>query len=148
MVFWAICSLQSLGSSAFNDDAFKLVNRFFFVSTHKYPTSVTRDLNAIKGVFRAIAYFFAAIPGNPDYFVLGTHKDPNANAFAAVNDWQKKKKPGIIFALRNCEAMADDELVSLILHEATHYAGGIDHALIGGKASYGEKSFLLNNAKR
>jgi hypothetical protein len=147
VLYWARCALDSPGENAFNDQALVLVNRCFKVNEHTFTTFATRDIDRIKAVFRNIADFYSTVKTGTEYLTLGPAIRPDDQAYAAVGGWARKDKSGLTFVLARCKGKSDEDLTDIIMHESVHFAGGIDHYLIGVDPAYGEKVFTLTNSQ-
>ncbi len=147
VLYWAKCALDSPGQNAFNDQALVLVNRCFKLNENILTTFAKSDIDRIKAVFRNIADFYAAVKTSAEYLNVGPPVRPDDIAYASVGGWARGEKTGLTFVLARCKDKSNEDLTDIIMHESVHFAGGIDHYLIGPDPAYGSKVFTLTNSQ-
>lgn len=144
VLYWSLCALDSPGTSAFNDLAYKLVDRCFKVSGRWLVLQRRADILAITAVFHDIGAFYAEARDSKDYITIGPKIRPDDAAYADVGGWKAGNKKGLTFVLAECETKSDEDLTDIMMHESVHFAGGIGHYMIAkGKPAYGDKVFSL-----
>ena len=141
---WATIGVSSPGNKL-TDDALALVDRCFKINSHSTAALKIADLAKLKVVFKTMADFYAEVKKGTEYLNVGPALRPNDIAYAPVGGWAKKDKKGLTFVLAQCESKKDVDLIDVITHESVHFAGSIDHYVIGSTPAYGSKVFALTN---
>lgn len=154
-------ALSSQNPNADDRLALSLVSRIFKTSNRSLSNvenyniaggSITfPEITKIKKTFQDIRDFLNAVQSNNvGLYEAPTPLPPNlsdALAYANIGSWTRKDtdNDGIYFVKNRVENKANDFIVDIIIHESSH-AVGIDHAVIDGKAAYGNLAFKLKTA--